>query len=95
MLVRLGSPVNGHITTKVKPHFHIKGKKFQGNSFLVPRWGGFYIHNVNTTSDTIPIKHEIDLGPVLTEILPQLKSLLGFSQTAVSIVCKGIITMLR
>ena len=59
------------------------GKKSNGSSFLVPRWGGFYIHNVNTTSDTLPIKHEMDMGPILTELLPQMKSLLGFSQTKV------------
>ena len=66
------------------------GQKSNGNSFLVPRWGGFYIHNVNTTSDTLPIKHDMDMGPILTELLPQMKSLLGFSQTTVCYVIPHI-----
>ena len=54
-------------------------KKMESNSFLVPRWGGFYIYNVNSTADSYPVRHDVDMGQVLTELIPQLKTLMGFN----------------
>ncbi|XP_067927814.1 GPI transamidase component PIG-S-like [Watersipora subatra] len=61
-------------------HLHDEqGKKVLANSFLVPRWGGFYIYNVNTTADSYPVVHQVDMEQVFSELIPQLRSLLGIA----------------
>ncbi|KAF6028196.1 PIGS [Bugula neritina] len=61
-------------------HNH-QGEILSTNSFLVPRWGGFYIYNINSTDGPQPVKHQVDLGVVFTQLLPQIRKLLGFTSS--------------
>ncbi|ESO07937.1 hypothetical protein HELRODRAFT_75695, partial [Helobdella robusta] len=61
--------------------------KSRTNSFLVPRWGGIIIKNVETPPPPainktleFPFDYEIQLKELFSVVVPQLKVLLGFKR---------------
>jgi phosphatidylinositol glycan class S len=58
------------------------GKASSSNAFLSPRWGGLLVYNVDTINQSLPVDVQVDLLPVMSVFLAQLRLLLGIHPTA-------------